>query len=141
MKKIYKIAITALTTAMVSVSALAAPHDAPRNDRNHPAIQQIKPQPNAHWQGYKGSSQQQHRYPAQHVNQPAYRPNVGPQHLQKWQVQHKLPQMYQNSNYRVSSYQRHQLSKPGFNQQWYKVNGYYLLADKKTDTIVKVVRA
>ena len=131
MKNFYKIAIAALTTAVMSASALAAPHDAPRHDRNgydrhHPA-QQYNAHTSSQWQNYKPAPQHQ-----VHGHQQA---------AQKWQVRHKLPKMYQNSSYRVSSYQRHQLSKPQSNQQWYKVNGYYLLTDKKSDTILKVVRA
>ena len=130
----------------MSASALAAPHDAPRDHRfndKHPAVQMKHN--DKHWQGYQSKGPQhpapQHRVPAPHqVKHFNDRPSAGQQH-QKWQVQHKLPDMYQNSSYRVSSYQRHQLSKPDRNQQWYKVNGHYLLTDTKTDRIVKIVKA
>ena len=136
MKNIYKIILTTLTTAIISTSALAGPNDRYHGNERPQPMHQGKS--NAHWQGQgpKGAPQQPPRH--HQANQP--RPHAA-QHAQHWQVQHQLPKMYQNSSYRVSSYQRHQLSKPDRNQQWYKVNGYYLLTDKHTDRIVKIVRA
>ena len=144
MKNFYKIAIATLTTAVMSASALAAPHDAPRDHRfnnQHPAMQ-VK-QHDKKWQGYQAKGPQhqapQHRAPV--PPKPMHANSRAPQHQQQWQTQHKLPSMYQNSSYRVSSYKSHQLSKPERNQQWYKVNGHYLLTDTKTDRIVKIVKA
>ena len=127
MNKFYKIIVTTLATAMISLPALAAPHDRFDDRFNDRGQRHAAPHVNPHankWQpqGSHFKAEQRHK-------------------AQRWQVQHQLPKMYHNSNYKVSSYQRHQLSKPGFNQQWYKVDGHYLLANTKNHTILKVVPA
>lgn len=129
MKKFYKIALTTLTTALISFSAIATPPS--HFNQRHPAH---APKPQMQWQHQQYA---QHRHPA---NQHMALHRSAPQQY-KWQTQHKLPHIYQNSRYKVSAYQRHQLSKPGRNQAWYKVDGYYLLTDVLNHNIIKVVRS
>lgn len=128
MNKFYKVALTALTTALISVSALASPHGA-WHDR-HPA----KP---SHTQQHKPTYSAQHRHPAYQQTQQRFNDRGA----HRWQTQHKLPSMYLNSRYKVNAYQRHQLSKPDRNQAWYKVDGYYLLTNLNNNRIIKFVKA
>lgn len=123
MNKFYKIALTTLITALISVSALASPHHHDAHDRQH-----------SQWQQHKPTSQYRPSYQYQQQHGQYQQGN-------RWKTQHQLPRMYQNSTYRVSSYQRHQLSKPARNQQWYKVDGYYLLTNVHNNMIVKIVKA
>lgn len=134
MKKMYKIALTALTTAVISVSALAAPNHDHQYNHDHSKYQQ------SHWQQHPSSSQYRPNHQYQQHPHYGHQQNQN-QYANRWKTQHQLPRMYQNSSYRVTSYQRHQLSKPARNQQWYKVDGYYLLTNVNNNMIVKVIKA
>lgn len=54
----------------------------------------------------------------------------------KWQEGYTIPQHYRSDRYKVEP-SEYQLSAPGKNQQWYKINNDFLLVDM-SNSIVKV---
>lgn len=55
----------------------------------------------------------------------------------KWQTGYVMPQHYRGNSYKTE-YKDHNLSKPGRNQQWYKVNNDFILVDSDSNSIIKI---
>ena len=125
--------------ALVGSAAMAAPgpdyrdhgHKAPppppmmhKADRSShkapPRPSHMQPKP-AHMQGFK---------PSQHRVDPS----------RDWRVGQLLPRQFDSRHFQVSSSASKKLHKAAKNQQWYKVNGDYVLVNEKNHKIVKIVR-
>lgn len=57
-----------------------------------------------------------------------------------WRSGQAFPNQFNSSRYHVHYNSYRNLSKPGRYQQWYKVNGDYVLVNERTHRIIRVVR-
>ncbi len=57
-----------------------------------------------------------------------------------WRSGHNFPSQYHSSRYAVNYKNYRHLSKPSRYQQWYKVNGDYVLVNQRDHRIIRVVR-
>lgn len=57
-----------------------------------------------------------------------------------WRSGQAFPNQFNSSRYQVHHNSYRNLSKPGRYQQWYRVNGDYVLVNQRTHQIVRVVR-
>ncbi|TCM64339.1 nickel/cobalt transporter regulator [Acinetobacter calcoaceticus] len=60
-------------------------------------------------------------------------------HHAQWRSGQSFPSQYHSSRYRVDYRQYKQLPQPGRNQQWYKVNGDYVLVNTQNHKILRVI--
>lgn len=56
-----------------------------------------------------------------------------------FRVDQTLPRAYDSKRFEVNSRDARGLAKAGKNQQWYKVNGDYLLVNEKNNRILRVI--
>lgn len=57
----------------------------------------------------------------------------------QWRVGQFLPQTFHSPRYKVSDRDARRLPNAGRNQQWYKINGDYVLVNERTDRILRIV--
>ena len=57
----------------------------------------------------------------------------------QWRAGQYLPSNYHSSRYTVDKRQSRKLPNPGRNQQWYKINGDYVLCNDKNNRIVRIL--
>jgi Ni/Co efflux regulator RcnB len=55
-----------------------------------------------------------------------------------WRKGQTLPRQYSSSRFQVSDREARQLPKSSRNQQWYKVNGDYVLVNERTNRIISI---
>ena len=108
-------------SALIATSAMAAPHDYHRNDHNR--YQQN------HWD---------HKYDNRWNNNNHYDNRVNSS--QRWRSGQYFPTQFNSSRYHVNYKNYRQLPKPGRYQQWYKVNGDYVLMNTATYKVIKVIQ-
>lgn len=110
MKNLVQAAVLTITTAVISVSAFAAPneHHAQHNSQ--------------HMTSQKHAPQHQHAKAAQH-----------------WKVGQKMPSKFHGQGYKFDHKKNKKLSTPNKNQQWIKINGDYLLINTVNHSILKVI--
>lgn len=114
MKKILS-AIALSMSAILSASAIAAPND----HRDHRYDSRDK----AHWND-KGRDNR-------------YSNSVNPS--RDWRIGQTLPRQYSSPRYEVSNSTLKRLPKANRNQQWYQINGDYVLVNERNDKIVKII--
>ena len=122
MKKVLT-AITLSLSALVATSTMAASHDyhQDRNDR----YQQN------HWD---------HKNDNRWDNNDRYdRNNYRVNPSREWRSGQYLPNQFNSSRYHVNYKNYRQLPKPGRYQQWYKVNGDYVLVNERNNRIIRVI--
>ena len=121
-------AIALSLSALVATSAMAAPND------YHRAHNQ-SPQQN-HWD-HKNDHRwnNDNRHNNQHNNQ--YNNRVNPS--REWRSGQYLPSQFSSSRYQVNYKNYRQLPKPGKYQQWYKVNGDYVLVNERNNRIIRII--
>ena len=124
MKKVLTTIAVSLS-ALIASSAMAAPQHDPRFNHKAP--------PPAHWNNndhrnndYKW--QDNNRYQQKRVNP-----------SRDWRVGQTLPRSYDSSRYKVDYRDTKKLSKPNRNQEWYKINGDYVLVNEKNNKIVRII--
>ncbi len=112
MKKIFSAIALTVSAALAASTAMAAPNDNHAPAPNHPAPHQqvVKHQPS-----HKVVQNQ-------------------------WKVGHQYPSQYRGAGYKVNYKHDKRLHKPSHNQQWYKVNGQYVLVNTLNHAILKIVR-
>ena len=119
MKKVLTTIALSLS-ALVATSAMAAPQHDPRYAPHKPAPQwdhkDAKKWDDRRWDNKRG---------------------VNPS--RDWRVGQKLPNQYDNRRFEVSNYEERRLPKAGKNQQWYKINGDYVLVNDRNDKIVRIL--
>ncbi|ATO19075.1 hypothetical protein BS636_05040 [Acinetobacter sp. LoGeW2-3] len=118
MKKVLTTIALSLS-ALVATSAMAAPQHDPRYAPHKPA---------AHWDHKDAKKWDDRRYNNRVVNP-----------SRDWRVGQKLPNQYDNRRFEVSSYEERRLPKANKNQQWYKINGDYVLVNDRNDKIVRII--
>lgn len=57
----------------------------------------------------------------------------------EWRSGQYLPNQFNSSHYRINYKNYRQLPKPGRYQQWYKVNGDYVLVNERNNRIIRVI--
>ena len=120
MKKVLT-AITLSLGALVATSAMA--HDYHQND--HDRYQQN------HWD---------HKNDNRWNNNDRYdRNNYRVNPSREWRSGQYLPNQFNSSRYHVNYKNYRQLPKPGKYQQWYKVNGDYVLVNERNNRIIRVI--
>ena len=55
-----------------------------------------------------------------------------------WRVGQTLPRQYSSSRFQVSDREARRLAKIGRYQQWYKVNGDYVLVNERNNRILRI---
>ena len=115
MKKILS-AIAISMTAIMSASAIAAPHDY-RDNRHFDARDK------SHWNDKNRDNR--------------YNRAVNPS--RDWRTGQTLPRQYNSPRYQVSNNTLKRLPKANRNQQWYQINGDYVLVNERNDKIVKII--
>ncbi|WP_151956702.1 RcnB family protein [Acinetobacter guillouiae] len=58
---------------------------------------------------------------------------------QRWRSGQYFPTQFNSSRYHVNYKNYRQLPKPGRYQQWYKVNGDYVLVNERNNRIIRVI--
>ena len=70
-------------------------------------------------------------------NQSSHHRQVNPS--RQWRTGQYLPSNYHSSRYAVDNRQARKLPNSGRNQQWYKINGDYVLVNNKNNRIVRIL--
>ncbi|MFX2255889.1 RcnB family protein [Acinetobacter variabilis] len=119
-----------LTTIALSLSALVATSAmaAPQHHDSRYAPHKSAP----HWD-HKDAKKWDDRRDDRRYN------NRGVNPSRDWRVGQKLPNQYDNRRFEVSGYETRRLPKAGKNQQWYKINGDYVLVNDRNDKIVRII--
>lgn len=135
MKKVLT-AIAISMSALIATSAMAGSNDYRdqrySNDRN-----------NSHWNNndrdhrYKNDSRYDSRYDRNDRDN-RYNRSVNPS--RDWRNGQTLPHQYSSSRYEVNSNSvLKRLPNANRNQQWYKINGDYVLVNERNDKIVRII--
>ena len=119
-------AITLSMTALVATSAMAGSQD----DRsyNHGQYEQN------HWD-HKNDHRWNNNDRYDHNNN--YSNRVNPS--REWRSGQYMPSQFSSSRYHVNYKNYRQLPKPGKYQQWYKVNGDYVLVNERNNRIIRIM--
>lgn len=125
MKKVLT-AIAISMSALMATSAMAAPHDY-RDAR----YQDNRYQNNQHWNNNQKDNRND-RYDRRDNGR-----SVNPS--RDWRRGTALPREYNSSRYIVSYKQHRKLTKPGRSQDWYKINGDYVLVDHRNGRILQII--
>lgn len=123
MKKVLTAVAIALTGFMAT-SAMAAP-DHRYDDRrygNPPPPSHMKYQ-DKKWEDRKNNQWNQSR--------------VNPS--REWRKGQTLPRAFNSSRYKISDREARRLPDANRNQQWYKINGDYVLVNERNDRIVRIM--
>ena len=116
MKKVLTTIALSLS-ALMATSAMAAPdhrYDDHHRYNNAPSHQ------DKHWDN--------NRYDNKKVNP-----------SRDWRVGQSFPRVFSSSSYRLSDRDARRLPDTGRYQQWYKINGDYVLVNERTDRIVRII--
>lgn len=128
MNKVFT-AITFSLGALLATSSMAGSYD---HDRNHN---------DRHGQDQRwNSSHYDKRYdrPTSSNNQYArYHSRVNPS--REWRSGQIFPSQLNSSRYTVNHKNHRDLYKPGKYQQWYKVNGDYVLVNERSNRIIRIM--
>ena len=124
MKMTLKTLLTATVvsvTTFVASSAMAAPQHDPRGyDRQHA-------QP--HW-----NNKNDHKWnDDRRFNQYKVNPS------RDWRVGQKLPRQFESHRFQISDREARRLPHTGRFQQWYKVNGDYVLVNERNNKIIRII--
>lgn len=122
MKKALSIIALSLS-ALIATSAMAAPDH--RYD-NHQRNDRVTHQDNR-WNNNDRYSND-HRYDRNRVNP-----------SRDWRAGQTLPRQYSSSRFQISDREARQLPRSGRYQQWYKVNGDYVLVNERNNRISRIV--
>ncbi|EJO36037.1 MULTISPECIES: RcnB family protein [Acinetobacter] len=109
-------------SALITTSAMAAPqHYDQRYDR-----------PNTpHW------SHDDRRYDDRRWDDRRSSSRVNPS--REWRSGQVLPRQYDNNRYKVDYRDSRHLNKPARYQQWYKINGDYVLVNERNNRIIRIL--
>ena len=122
MKKILTTIALSLS-ALMATSAMAAPDHRYDDHQRYNHAQQSK-----HDSRWDNNNRYDHnRYDNKRVNP-----------SRDWRKGQTLPSQYSSSRFHVSDREARQLPKSSRNQQWYKVNGDYVLVNERTNRIISI---
>ena len=135
MKKVFIILILGSTTLFSSMGSFAGPHF-DRDDSRGGGWQgrnlDRDDDPRGNWQGRPGEENRD--------RERRMRQERGVERLKqhRWQAGYVMPQHYRGNSYKVD-YKDNNLPKPGRNEQWYKINNYYILVNSDDNSIVRIM--
>lgn len=126
MKKILTTIALSLS-ALMATSAMAAPdHRYDDHQRyNHAPSKSVK-QDDHRWDN--NNRYDHNRYDNKRVNP-----------SRDWRTGQSFPRVFSSSSYKVNDREARRLPNTGRYQQWYKVNGDYVLVNERTDRIVRII--
>lgn len=128
MKKVLT-AIAISMSALMATTAMAAPNDH-RDNRAHPKAP-------SHWNNdHRDSRFDDHRNASRFDNNSRYN-SVNPS--RHWRTGQALPRQFTSSRFEVNKQELRRLPKASRNQQWYKINGDYVLVNERNDRILKII--
>ncbi|MCW8038378.1 MULTISPECIES: RcnB family protein [Acinetobacter] len=122
MKKVLTATVLALT-GLIAASAMAAP-DYRNDDRRYSY---------AYGQNHQDQRFDHNRYDQQRWNDSRVNPS------RQWRVGQTLPHSFDSSRYKVSDREARRLPNTGRYQQWYKVNGDYVLVNERSNRILRIL--
>lgn len=129
MKKLISFATLALS-GLIATSAMAAPDHRFDDRRGNP------PPPPSHVQPH--DSHWDNKHPQQWNNNNQWnQQRVNPS--REWRSGQTLPRAFQSTRYKVSDREARKLPNTGRYQQWYKVNGDYVLINERNDRIIRII--
>ena len=118
-----------LTTIALSLSALMATSAMAASDHRYDDHQRYQQAHSQHDQRWDNNNRYDHnRYDNKRVN-----PN------RDWRAGQNFPRVFSSSSYKVSDRDARRLPNTNRYQQWYKVNGDYVLVNERTDRIVRII--
>ncbi|MEZ2903760.1 RcnB family protein [Acinetobacter terrestris] len=123
MKKILTTIALSLS-ALMATSAMAAPDHRYDDHQRYNHAQQNKH--DSRWDN-NNNRYDHNRYDNKRVNP-----------SRDWRKGQTLPRQYSSSRFQVSDREARQLPKSSRNQQWYKVNGDYVLVNERTNRIISI---
>ena len=115
-------------SAFIATSAIAAPHN---HQDNYRYAQQAKwDQRHDHrWDNNRNDRYENHRND--------HNQRVNPS--REWRSGQYLPSKFSSSRYQVNYKNHRHLSKPAKYQQWYQVNGDYVLVNERNNRIIRII--
>lgn len=125
MKKLLS-AITISIGALMATSAMAAPQDY-RDSR---------------YQDYRHNNSSQHWNQKDRYERDRYDRRDNSRYVKpssKWRRGDTLPRQFDSSRYIVDFRDYRHLTKPGRSQDWYKINGDFVLVDHRNGKIVQII--
>ena len=138
MKKLFSTLALSLT-ALLTTTAMAAPHHNTGYTQNQPTHSRYAShhtqQQATHFDRHYHAEHDQHRRFEQHHRFEQQRVNPS----QDWRSGQYLPTQFSASHYKVGQREAKKLSKTHKNQQWYKINGDYVLVNEKNRRIVQIL--
>ena len=127
MKKVLSATVLALT-GLIATSAMAAPDHRNDDRRYNTAYSQ-----NHQDQRWNDRGHDNNRYDSKKWNDSRVNPS------RQWRVGQSLPRAYDSSRYKVSDREARRLPNTGRYQQWYKVNGDYVLVNERSNRILRIM--
>ena len=129
MKKVLT-AIAISMSALIATSAMAGSHDYRDNHYNS------NYKNNSHWNN--NDKDRRYNNDSRYDRNDRYNRAVNPS--REWRSGQTLPRQYNSSRYEVNNNSvLKRLPKANRNQQWYKVNGDYVLVNERNDKIVRII--
>ena len=117
-------------SAAIASSAMAAPQSQGyHKDRPAPPPAHWNNKDAKHWKNDR--PQPDRRFEKRHDNR------VNPS--RDWRAGDKLPSMFDHKNYRLSDYEARHLPRASKKQQWYKIQGDYVLVNERNNKIVRIL--
>lgn len=121
MKKLLTTLALSIATLTMSVVAQAGPHDT--RDYGHSQAQKFYAQ--------------KHYDDRKHYNTSSRYKKVNPS--RDWRTGQLMPRQYHNSRYEVSHREVRRLPAIPRVQQWYKINGDYVLVNDRSGRIIRII--
>ncbi|TCH64611.1 RcnB family protein [Acinetobacter sp. ANC 4862] len=118
-----------LTTIALSLSALIATSAMAAPDHRYDDHQRYNHAPSHQDNRWDNNNRYDHnRYDNKKVNP-----------SRDWRAGQNFPRVFSSSSYKVSDRDARRLPNTNRYQQWYKVNGDYVLVNERTDRIVRII--
>lgn len=118
-----------LTTIALSLSALMATSAMAAPDHRYDDHQRYNHAPSHQDKRWDNNNRYDHnRYDNKKVNP-----------SRDWRAGQNFPRVFSSSSYKVSDRDARRLPDTNRYQQWYKVNGDYVLVNERTDRIVRII--
>ena len=114
-----------LTTIALSLSALMATSAMAASDHRYDDQQRYNHTQDSRWNN--NNRYDHNRYDNNRVNP-----------SRDWRVGQTLPRQYNSSRFQVSDREAHRLAQTGRYQQWYKVNGDYVLVNERNNRMLRI---
>jgi Ni/Co efflux regulator RcnB len=126
MKTLIQVGLLAVTTGIIAAMAAQPAHPGP----NHGQAHNMHTMHNGDHPGQQHAEQRHRAIVQDRVLKPS----------RDWKVGQALPSHYYGNGYTVDHKRYKNLSKPGKNQRWIRVNGDYLLINTLNHSILKIIR-